>query len=52
VYRQRGPLPDRRPWPQGDEPVAFFTDPELARFTVEATNEKLDRQESLRGDSA
>lgn len=40
VYR------DRRPRPDGDKPVAFFADPELARFAVEAVNEKLDRQAS------
>jgi hypothetical protein len=38
VYLQTGPLPDRRPWPLGDKPVAFYSDPELAAFCVEATN--------------
>lgn len=40
VYLQTGPLPDRRPWPEGDKPVAFYIDPELAVFAVEAANER------------
>lgn len=38
VYRQRGPEPDRRPWPDGDPPIATFLNPEDAELAVRAVN--------------
>lgn len=42
VYVQRGDEPDDRAWPDGDQPIGFFVDPELARLAVEAVNHVLD----------
>lgn len=36
VYRQRGPVPDRRPWPDGDPPIGMFLDPLDAQLAVRA----------------
>jgi hypothetical protein len=36
VYRQRGPIPDRRPWPDGDPPIATFCDAADAELAVRA----------------
>jgi hypothetical protein len=44
VYRQRGPEPDTRAWPDGDEPVATFLDPIDAAFAVSAVNDELHRE--------
>lgn len=38
VYRQRGTEPDRRPWPDGDPPVAMFLDPADAMLAVLSVN--------------
>lgn len=43
VYEQRGDEPDKRPWPDGDRPVATFFDPEDAQIAVDAVNAR--RQE-------
>jgi hypothetical protein len=36
VYAQRGDEPDRRPWPDGDPPVAMFLDPVDAELACRA----------------
>lgn len=39
IYRQRGDEPDRRPWPDGDPPVATFLDPADALLAVSSVND-------------
>ena len=34
VYRQEGPLPDRRPFPEGDPPLGMFVNPVDAAWAV------------------
>lgn len=38
VYRQRGDEPDRRPYPDGDPPIAMFLTPEDAELACRAVN--------------
>jgi hypothetical protein len=46
IFEQRGRIPDRRPWPDGDPPIGFFTDPVHARLAVEAVNALIDANEA------
>lgn len=38
VYLQRNDQPDRRPWPDGDPPIATFLDPLEAELACRAVN--------------
>lgn len=38
LYRQRGPEPDRRPWPDGDKPLGFLGDPRDVDLACAAVN--------------
>ena len=42
VYEQLGPEPDRRPWPEGDRPVAMFQTVADAELSVRAVNRFLE----------
>jgi hypothetical protein len=48
VYEQRGAVPDRRAWPEGDRPVTMFRTPEDAALAVAAVNAYLDQREARR----
>jgi ribosomal protein S27AE len=38
VYLQKGPQPDARPWPDGDDQLTMFTRAEHARLACDAVN--------------
>lgn len=44
VYAQRGDEPDRRPYPDGDPPIATFLNPADAELAVQAVNWLIDHE--------